>query len=75
MARYNLSAAEQLEGLRQRSLDIALVSEPPTDDDTDLPGVQVLDDPMLPALPEQPLNEASPSRAGSLLQKNTGDLH
>ncbi|WP_025109075.1 LysR substrate-binding domain-containing protein [Pseudomonas sp. H1h] len=53
VALYNLSAAEQLEGLRQRSLDIALVSEPPTDDDPDLLGFQVLDDPMLLALPEQ----------------------
>ncbi|PTT27331.1 LysR substrate-binding domain-containing protein [Pseudomonas sp. HMWF021] len=53
VALYNLSSAEQLEGLRQRSLDIALVSEPPTDDDPDLLGFQVLDDPMLLALPEQ----------------------
>jgi DNA-binding transcriptional LysR family regulator len=52
VALYNLSSAEQLEGLRQRSLDIALVSEPPTDDDPDLLGFQVLDDPMLLALPE-----------------------
>lgn len=52
VALYNLSCAEQLEGLRQRSLDIALVSEPPTDDDPDLLGFQVLDDPMLLALPE-----------------------
>ena len=42
---------EQLEGLRQRSLDIALVSEPPTDDDPDLLSFQVLDEPMLLALP------------------------
>jgi DNA-binding transcriptional LysR family regulator len=53
VALYNLSSAEQLEGLRQRSLDIALVSEPPTDDDPDLLSFQVLDDPMLLALPEQ----------------------
>ena len=52
VALYNLSSAEQLEGLRQRSLDIALVSDPPTDDDPDLLGFQVLDDPMLLALPE-----------------------
>ncbi|MFJ2327161.1 LysR substrate-binding domain-containing protein [Pseudomonas sp. NPDC087690] len=52
VALYNLSSAEQLEGLRQRSLDIALVSEPPTDDDPDLLSLQVLDDPMLLALPE-----------------------
>ena len=52
VALYNQSSTEQLEGLRQRSLDIALVSEPPTDDDPDLLGFQVLDDPMLLALPE-----------------------
>lgn len=52
VALYNLRSAEQLEGLRQRSLDIALVSEPPTDDDPDLLGFRVLDDPMLLALPE-----------------------
>ncbi|WP_207238081.1 MULTISPECIES: LysR substrate-binding domain-containing protein, partial [unclassified Pseudomonas] len=52
VALYNLSSAEQLEGLRQRSLDIALVSEPPVADDPDLLGFQVLDDPMLLALPE-----------------------
>jgi DNA-binding transcriptional LysR family regulator len=52
VALYNQSSAEQLEGLRQRSLDIALVSEPPVADDSDLLGFQVLDDPMLLALPE-----------------------
>jgi DNA-binding transcriptional LysR family regulator len=52
VALYNQSSAEQLEGLRQRSLDIALVSEPPVADDPDLLGFQVLDDPMLLALPE-----------------------
>jgi DNA-binding transcriptional LysR family regulator len=51
VALYNLRSAEQLEGLRQRSLDIALVSEPPAEDDPDLLGFQVLDDPMLLALP------------------------
>ncbi|MCF5369459.1 LysR family substrate-binding domain-containing protein, partial [Pseudomonas sp. PA-4-8C] len=50
---YNLPSLEQLEGLRQRSLDIALVSEPPAADDPDLTAWQVLDDPMLLALPEQ----------------------
>ncbi|MGL6242819.1 LysR substrate-binding domain-containing protein [Pseudomonas sp.] len=52
VALYNQSSADQLEGLRQRSLDIALVSEPPVADDPDLLGFQVLDDPMLLALPE-----------------------
>ncbi|NCE93734.1 LysR substrate-binding domain-containing protein [Pseudomonas sp. L13] len=50
---YNLPSLEQLEGLRQRSLDIALVGEPPVADDPDLTAWQVLDDPMLLALPEQ----------------------
>ncbi|MDR6915835.1 DNA-binding transcriptional LysR family regulator [Pseudomonas sp. 3296] len=52
VALYNLRSTEQLEGLRQRSLDIALVSEPPDKNDPDLMGFQVLDDPMLLALPE-----------------------
>ncbi|TPG74151.1 LysR substrate-binding domain-containing protein [Pseudomonas arsenicoxydans] len=52
VALYNLRSTEQLEGLRQRSLDIALVSEPPDKNDPDLLGFQVLDDPMLLALPE-----------------------
>ncbi|RON17159.1 LysR family transcriptional regulator [Pseudomonas brassicacearum] len=52
VALYNLRSTEQLEGLRQRSLDIALVSEPPAKNDPDLLGFQVLDDPMLLALPE-----------------------
>ncbi|NWA05415.1 LysR substrate-binding domain-containing protein [Pseudomonas gingeri] len=53
IALYSLNSAEQLEGLRQRSLDIALVSEPPVADDPDLDSARVLDDPMLLALPEQ----------------------
>jgi DNA-binding transcriptional LysR family regulator len=52
IALYNLNSAEQLEGLRQRSLDVALVSEPPADDDPDLDHFQLLDDPMLLALPQ-----------------------
>ncbi|MFY1666632.1 LysR substrate-binding domain-containing protein [Pseudomonas sp. Pseu.R1] len=51
VALYNLSSADQLEGLRQRSLDVALVSEPPADDDPDLTYRQLLEDPMLLALP------------------------
>jgi len=52
IALYSLNSAEQLEGLRQRSLDIALVSEPPASDDADLDCARVLNDPMLMALPE-----------------------
>ena len=51
VALYHYQSAEQLEGLRQRSLDIALVCEPPAADDPDLACVQVLSDPMLLAVP------------------------
>jgi DNA-binding transcriptional LysR family regulator len=51
VALYLMSSADQLEGLRQRSLDVALVSEPPRDDDPDLLYRQLLEDPMLLALP------------------------
>lgn len=40
------------DGLRQRSLDIALLCEPPLPNDPDLDCAQVLSDPMLLALPE-----------------------
>lgn len=60
IALYSLNSAQQLEGLRQRSLDIALVSEPPTADDPDLSSARVLNDPMLLALPERhPLAQLS----------------
>lgn len=52
IALYNQQSEAQLEGLRQRSLDIALVCEPPPADDPDLDAAQVLNDPMLLALPE-----------------------
>ena len=51
IALYSQSSVEQLEGLRQRSLDIALVSEPPPKDDPDLDCALVLNDVMLLALP------------------------
>ncbi|MBD9579658.1 LysR family transcriptional regulator [Pseudomonas sp. PDM23] len=51
IALYNLSAQEQFEGLRQRSLDVALVCEPPADDDPDLLAAPVFDDPLHLALP------------------------
>ena len=51
VALYNMHSAEQLEGLRQRSLDVALVCEPPPADDPDLDCAQVLSNPMLLALP------------------------
>lgn len=52
IALYNLHSAEQVEGLRQRSLDIALLCVPPLPDDPDLDSMQILSDPMLLALPE-----------------------
>ncbi|MGO4304088.1 LysR substrate-binding domain-containing protein [Cupriavidus sp. RAF12] len=52
IALYNQQSDVQLEGLRQRSLDIALVCEPPHADDPDLDAAQVLNDPMLLAIPK-----------------------
>lgn len=51
IALYNLPPIEQFVGLRQRSLDIALVHEPPTADDPDLLAAPLLEDPLLLALP------------------------
>lgn len=51
VALHQLSSADQLEGLRQRSLDVALVSEPPGNDDPDLTHCLLLEDPMLLVLP------------------------
>ncbi|MYQ39865.1 DNA-binding transcriptional regulator, LysR family [Streptomyces sp. LamerLS-316] len=51
VALYDLSAHDQFEGLRQRSLDIALVPQPPPQDDPDLRSTLLLDDPLLLALP------------------------
>ncbi|GGC66554.1 LysR family transcriptional regulator [Undibacterium terreum] len=52
VALYSLQSSDQLEGLRQRSLDIALLCEPPSSNDPDLECAQVLSDPMLLALPK-----------------------
>lgn len=52
VALYSQPPSEQLEGLRQRSLDIALVCDPPPADDPDLESAQVLSDPMILALPD-----------------------
>lgn len=51
IALYNLAPAAQFEGLRQRSLDIALVHEPPAADDPDLLAAPLRQDPLLLALP------------------------
>jgi DNA-binding transcriptional LysR family regulator len=53
IALYNLSVQEQFEGLRQRSLDIALVCEPPAADDPELLAASVFRDPLHLALPAQ----------------------
>ncbi len=56
VALYDQESAEQFEGLRRRSLDIALVRTPPPEDDPDLDTVPLLQDPLLLALPaEHPL--------------------
>jgi DNA-binding transcriptional LysR family regulator len=52
IALYNYHSEEQLTGLRQRSLDIALVCQPPAPDDPELEAAQVLNDPMLLAIPD-----------------------
>lgn len=58
IALYSQPPATQIEGLRQRSLDFSLVDTPPTDSEQDLEYIQVLDDRMLLALPQNhPLAE------------------
>ncbi|MFJ2399418.1 MULTISPECIES: LysR substrate-binding domain-containing protein [unclassified Streptomyces] len=51
VALYDQESAEQFEGLRQRSLDIALVRTPPPGDDPDLDSAPLLRDPLLLVLP------------------------
>jgi len=53
VALYDEGPAEQFEGLRQRSLDIALVRTPPPEDDPDLDAAPLLKDPLLLVLPEE----------------------
>ncbi|MBI6908182.1 LysR family transcriptional regulator [Pseudomonas palleroniana] len=68
IALYNMTPREQFEGLRQRSLDIALVCEPPPDNDPDLLARPVLNDPMRLAIPtEHPL--------AAKLELTPADLH
>ncbi|MEV5785217.1 LysR substrate-binding domain-containing protein [Streptomyces sp. NPDC048448] len=58
VALYDQESAEQFEGLRQRSLDIALVRTPPPEDDPDLNSAALLRDPLLLVLPAgHPLSE------------------
>ncbi|MCX4834029.1 LysR substrate-binding domain-containing protein [Streptomyces sp. NBC_01016] len=51
VALYDMTAHEQFEGLRQRSLDIALAPEAPPEDDPDLRSALLLEDPLLLAVP------------------------
>lgn len=53
VALYDQESAEQFEGLRQRSLDIALVRTSPPEGDPDLDAAPLLRDPLLLALPER----------------------
>ena len=48
----NQRSAVQLEGLRQRSLDLGFVYGPPADDDPDLAGMLVRREPLVLAMPE-----------------------
>lgn len=77
IALYNQQSSDQLEGLRQRSLDIALVCAPPAPDDADLLATQVLSDPMLLAVPEgHPLANAPRFTPDDLAaQKWIGVMH
>ncbi|WP_392675452.1 LysR substrate-binding domain-containing protein [Streptomyces sp. LN785] len=52
VALYGQSSVEQLEGLRQRSLDMAFVHEPPDEGDPDLTATRLVDDPLMLVLPE-----------------------
>jgi DNA-binding transcriptional LysR family regulator len=71
VALYNYQSPEQLEGLRQRSLDIALVCEPPAEDDPDLDCALVLNDPMLLALPDShPLASRAELTAADLAEQD-----
>ncbi|WP_210588473.1 LysR substrate-binding domain-containing protein [Streptomyces sp. GESEQ-35] len=59
VALYDLTATQQFEGLRQRSLDIALVPQAPPEADPDLRGALLLKDPLLLAMPSShPLADA-----------------
>ncbi|MFV3308436.1 LysR substrate-binding domain-containing protein [Pseudomonas sp. NY15181] len=71
IALYNLSAQEQFEGLRQRSLDIALVCEPPAADDPDLLASPVFNDPLHLALPlGHPLADKAVIEPGDLHEQD-----
>ncbi|MGF6771865.1 DNA-binding transcriptional LysR family regulator [Paraburkholderia sp. GAS199] len=77
IALYSYSSTEQIVGVRQRSLDIALVCEPPAADDPELDCARVLDDPMLLAIPKgHPLATSRSFSADDLAaQKWIGVMH
>ncbi|WP_109126037.1 LysR substrate-binding domain-containing protein [Dyella sp. C11] len=77
IALYSYSNAAQLEGLRQRSLDVALICEPVAVDDPELESSQVLSDPMLLAVPvDHPLAGAPSLTPQDLAaQKWIGVMH
>ena len=77
IALYNYSNTAQLEGLRQRSLDVGLICEPVSPDDPELVSYQVLSDPMLLALPvSHPLAKARKFTPQDLAaQKWIGVIH
>ncbi|MER7082390.1 transcriptional regulator, LysR family [Saccharopolyspora kobensis] len=67
IALYNLSPSAQFEGLRQRSLDIALVHQPPSADDPDLVAAPLFQDPLLLAVPaKHPLADKAEIVPGDL---------
>jgi DNA-binding transcriptional LysR family regulator len=77
IALYNYPNAAQLEGLRQRSLDVALICEPVASDDPELESSQVLSDPMLLAVPAGHFLAQAPSFTPQDLaaQKWIGVMH
>lgn len=77
IALYNQSNAAQIEGLRQRSLDVGLICAPIPEDDPELVSYQVLSDPMLLALPvSHPLANAKKFTPQDLAaQKWIGVVH
>lgn len=77
IALYNYSNEAQLEGLRQRSLDVGVICEPVAADDPELVSYQVLSDPMLLALPSShPLAGAKKFTPQDLVaQKWIGVIH
>ncbi|MER6112057.1 LysR substrate-binding domain-containing protein [Streptomyces hirsutus] len=67
VALYDLTASQQFEGLRQRSLDIALVPQAPPETDPDLRSALLLEDPLFLAMPtSHPLADVGEIPPGDL---------